>query len=108
MEPVKLEETMFTPQTIRIEVGDGTEVFIGNSPHDDFWRIRSRHLLPRIHGIADFECLGHSLDGRAHVTDVGLSLQSGALPLLNGWEDRTFHSAQEAKEFVRQSGSRQS
>jgi hypothetical protein len=99
---------MFRPQTIRIEVGDGTEVIIGNSPHDDFWRIRSRHLVPRIHGIADFGCLGHSHDGPMHVTDVGLSLQSGALPLLKGWEDRKFHSAQEAEEFVILSGSRQS
>lgn len=92
---------MFTAQTIRIDLGDGTEVFVANAP-DGLWRIRSRHLVPRIVGTADLGRLGHA-DGRARVTDVGLFLQDGpCCHLPEDWEGRTFGSAQEAQGFVSQ------
>jgi hypothetical protein len=98
---------MFTPQTILIAVGDGTEVSIYNSPHDCFWRIRSRHRVSRFSGIPDFGLLGHSPENRARVSDVGLRLTSEPIQVPEGW-DRPFHSPQEAEEFVRRSASRES
>lgn len=91
----------FTPETIPVDPGDGTEVFIFNAP-DGLWRIRSRYPIPRISGIPDFGRLNVKMNPSdpAQVTDVGLSIQGGLVELPEELKNRTFISAEEAADCV--------
>ena len=92
---------MFRPQSKTVELDDGTEIYLYNSPGG--WHIRYRDLAPRISGIADLGRLGHRADGRAQMTDVGLRMSPSQPDLPKDWEGRTFGSAEDAERFVRQS-----
>ena len=91
----------FRPETVRFEIGDGTEVYCFNSP-DGLWRIRARYLVPRITGLPDFERLNAKMNpsGAASVTDVGLAIPGANIVLPEELKNRTFISAKEAEDCV--------
>ena len=91
---------------IRVEPGDGTEVFIvETSPHT--WIINSRFRLPQSSGMAAWP-KDHNPTIPVTAEIAGVTVHTPAMPLLDGWAGRVFGSSAEAVEFVMKSVATQS